>query len=94
MAAGRLFSPDEVRSDHIAELLAAIERFDEQHDISVFRTAGIASLKRCWRIDTRQLQLLLYMSGLRADFEPPLSTSGRASFCSSRSPTPHPPQAD
>ena len=74
-------SADEVRSDHIAELLTAIERFDERHDISVFRTAGIASLKRYWRIDTRQLQLLLYHRGRVSEFpalpskrrEPPLS---------------------
>ena len=61
-------SADEVRSDHIAELLTAIERFDERHDISVFRTAGIASLKRYWRIDTRQLQLLLYHRGRVSEF--------------------------
>jgi hypothetical protein len=74
-------SADEVRSYHIAELLTAIERFDERHDISVFRTAGIASLKRYWRIDTRQLQLLLYHRGRVSEFpalpskrrEPPLS---------------------
>jgi integrase len=59
---------DDLRSNHIAELLAAIERFDEQHDISVFRTTGIASLKRDWRINTRQLQLLLYHRGQVSEF--------------------------
>jgi hypothetical protein len=76
-------SADEVRSDHIAELLAAIERFDEQHDISVFRTAGIASLKRCWRIDTRQLQLLLYHRGQVTEF-PALPSKRREPLPSDR----------
>lgn len=61
-------SADEVRPEHVTELLAAIERFDERCDISAFRTAEIASLKRAWWNDTRQLQLLLYHRGQISEF--------------------------
>jgi integrase len=56
-------SAEEVRQHHIIELLDAIERFEERHDISSFRASEIAERKRCWRINTRQLQLLLYHRG-------------------------------
>jgi Phage integrase, N-terminal SAM-like domain len=49
-------SAEEVRQDHIIELLDAIERFDERHDISSFRASEIAERKCCWRINTRQLR--------------------------------------
>jgi hypothetical protein len=56
-------SAEEVRQDHIVDLLDAIERFEERHDVSSFRASEIAERKRCWRVNTRQLQLLLYHRG-------------------------------
>ncbi|MGE8944045.1 tyrosine-type recombinase/integrase [Leptospira interrogans] len=63
-----LSSVNDVRYEHIAELLDAIERFDQRQDVGRFCTRSAIELKRCWRINARQLQLLLYHRGQLGEY--------------------------
>ena len=75
-----VLSVDDVRHDHIAELLDAIRQFDERHDVNSFRGASAAA-RRLWAMNVRKLQLLLYHRGQISKYptlpskrrEPPLS---------------------
>ena len=78
-----LGSVDEVRYEHIAGLLEAIERFDDRQDVGLFRTCPAAELKRCWRINARQLQLLLYHRGQVGEY-PALPSKRRKPLPSDR----------
>ena len=69
-------SIDDVRYEQIAELLDAIERFADRQDVGRFRTCPAAELTRCWRINARQLQLLLYHRGQVGEY-PPLPSKRR-----------------
>jgi len=71
-----LGSVDDVRYDHIVELLDAIERFDHRQDIGRFCACPVSELKRGWRIKARQLQLLLYHRGQITEY-PALPTKRR-----------------
>ena len=75
-----LLSVDDIRYDHIAELLDAIRQFDKGHDVNSFRGAS-AEARRLWAMNVRKLQLLLYHRGQISKYpalpskrrEPPLS---------------------
>lgn len=71
-----LRSVDDVRYDHVAELLDAIRDFDERQNVNRLRNAATSDLKRLWRIRTRQLQLLLYHRGQISEY-PPLPSKRR-----------------
>ncbi|MBT2863338.1 hypothetical protein HIR49_11785, partial [Staphylococcus coagulans] len=64
-------------------LLEAIERFDDRQDVGLFRTCPASELKRCWRINARQLQLLLYHRGQVGEY-PALPSKRREPLPSDR----------
>ena len=69
-------SIEDVRYDHIAELHDAIGRFDQRHDVASFRASTASERKRFWRINVRQLQLLLFHRGQVSEY-PALPTKRR-----------------
>ena len=63
-----LRSAEHVRYDHIVELLEAIERFDHRQDVGRFTACPAYELKRSWRANVRQLQLMLYHRGQVSEY--------------------------